>query len=396
MRQVVRVIIFTEDEEFAPTLRREWLSVESVRVVAELNEPSMLESAVQQFHPDALALHLDPTPDQIMPHAERLVASHPDLPVVAISGSTDGQLILAAMRAGFREFLTLPLGDEAIAEAVCKIAATRQVHARQGQIWAVVGSVGGVGGTTVAVNLAAELAGMNVGKVALVDLDFRFGHVTTFLDLQPQFTIADLCDTHAQLDPQMVAKAMLRHSSGVHVLSRPQHLEQADQLTGAHCVAVLSALQELYDYVILDGPNRYDPAGQAVLDTADLLLLVMQLQVPSVRNADRLLHGLLQHGFNADRVHLLCNRGDRENSNLERGHVESTLNCKIFSVLPDEWAAVSNAINMGEPLAGSAPRSRVRQAILELAGRLVRPDGESPANGRNKRGGLLSKLFNEG
>jgi Flp pilus assembly CpaE family ATPase len=122
----------------------------------------------------------------------------------------------------------------------------------------------------------------------------------------------------------------------------------------------------------------------------------MHLQVPSVRNADRLVHRLLQQGLNGDRLQLICNRGDRDNSGLEREHVESTLGRKIFCCLPDEWNVVSNAINVGEPLAGCAPRSRIRQAIQELAQRLARPEEDATAVKPKKAGGLFAKIFSEG
>ena len=91
MRHVVRVVVFNEDEDYAQTLRREWMGIEGVRIVAEFDEPALLDMAVEQFRPDAIVVHLDPMPDHVLPCAERLVAAHPDVAVVAISGSSDGQ-----------------------------------------------------------------------------------------------------------------------------------------------------------------------------------------------------------------------------------------------------------------------------------------------------------------
>src|SRR5690606_6238009 len=141
-------------------------------------------------------------------------------------------------------------------------------------------------------------------------------------DLQADYTIADLTDTPEQLDSNIIDKAMVKHSSGVHLLARPNSFSQADHITAAHCVAVLSTLQQMYEYVVVDGPSRFDPGGQAVLDLADVNLLVLQLLVTSVRNVHRMLEELRDGGYNLSRFQLLCNRVGRDSSHLCVEHVE--------------------------------------------------------------------------
>ena len=379
MAQALRLVVFNADEDFGPILRGELLGFDGVKIVAEVDEPALLTEAVQRFPIDLLVVHLDPFPEQILAAVKQLLVQKPDLPCFGVSGSQDGTVILAALRAGFREFLTKPLVSEELETALKKMMAQKPAKRQHGQLISVIGTVGGVGGTTLAVNTAVELAQQKAGRVALVDMDFRFGQVATFLDLQPNFTVADLCDTPEQLDPRMIEKAVVKHATGVEVLARPHQFAQAEQISAAHAASVVSALQEFYDFVVIDGPMRFDSGGRVVLEMSDIVLLVLQLIVPSVRNADRIVQELGRQGFNLDRLKLVVNRTGHNNGSLEVEQVEATLNQKMYACISDDWQAASTAINMGEPLCMAAARSKARQDIEALARRLC-PE-PAPVNG---------------
>jgi pilus assembly protein CpaE len=396
MAQALRLVVFNADEEFGPALRSELLAFDGIKIVAEVDEPALLTEAVQRFPVDLLIVHLDPFPEQILSAARDLIAQRPDLPCFAISESQDGAIVLAAMRAGFREFLTKPLDGEELEIALNKMIAQKPAKRQHGQLISIIGTVGGVGSTTLAVNTAVELAQAKAGRVALVDMDFRFGQVATFLDLQPNFTVADLCDTPEQLDPRMIEKAVVRHSTGVEVLARPHQFAQSEQISAAHAASVVSSLQEFYDFVVIDGPMRFDSGGRVVLEMSDVVLLILQLIVPSVRNADRILQELGRQGFNLDRLKLVVNRVGHNNGSLEVEQVEATLNQKMYACINDDWQAASTAINMGEPLCMAAARSKARQDIEALARRLC-PDAD-PANGtgdpkKAASNGIFSRIF---
>jgi len=385
--------VFNAEEDYAVTLRSELLRIAGVQIVAEVDEPGMIEQAVTQFPAEVLVAHLDPAPDVCLPIATKIASQHPELAVFVISESTNPQHILAAMRAGVREFLTKPLDSQLLTESIDKVLSQATSAVELGSLISVMGSIGGAGASSIATNLAVELASMTKGKpVALVDLDFRYGQLGTMLDLQSDYTIADLCETPEQLDEGMIDRVMVKHSSGVHLLARPNNFAQADQITAAHCASVLSTLQHLYEYVIIDGPTRNDSGALCVLDLADVNLLVLQLLVTSVRNLHRMLEALRDNGYNLDRFKLVCNRVGRESSHLCVEHVEATLGIKVFHQIPDDWKAVSSCINMGVPLSEGAAKSRTRQSIRELAEKLANPhEGDEPAE--HNRGGLLGRIF---
>jgi pilus assembly protein CpaE len=393
MAQGLRVILFNTEEDYGVALRRSVLECGGTKIVAEVDEPGVLAQAVQQIPAQLLIVNLDPNPEAILPIAGEVASAHPNLAVFAVSGSTDGQLILSTMRQGLREFLTKPIELETLTQAVQRVVDRSTATGRQGSLVAVVGGAGGVGATTLATNLAVELASMAPGGVCLVDLDYRFGQVGTLLDIEPTYSIADLCETPERLESQVIEKALVKHGSGVHVLCRPPSFSQSDNITAGHCVGALSGLVSMFDYVLVDGPSRYDPGAKAVLDIADGIIVMLELLVPDVRNVQRMLDAMKQAGFNLDRVRLVCNRLGKESSNLSVADVEATLNMEIFAALPDDWPGVSASINLGEPLARSQPRSKVRLAIQELAERLHNgtDDAAEPVGGR--KGGILSKIF---
>jgi pilus assembly protein CpaE len=299
------------------------------------------------------------------------------------------------MRSGIREFITKPIDPELMASAFERVTRDSGEHATQGHLIAVIGAAGGVGATSVATNLAIELADLADGAVALADLDFRFGQVTTMLDLDTTFTIADLCESHEQLEPQVLERALVKHASGLRVLGHPSTFAQAENISAAHCVGVLAGLLNLHEFVVLDGPTRFDMGARAVLDIADNILLIMHLAVPCVRNVRRMLDGMRQVGFNLDRVKLICNRTCRDAGALSLEDVRETLNMKVQATLPDDWATMNSAINLGEPLAVHAPKSRIRTTIRELAERLHRPERQSDEQDTGKRGRIFSKILSD-
>lgn len=391
----IRVIVFNTDETYGAELRSTLLSYDGVKIIAEVDEAVLLAQAIKQFPADLAVVHLDPDAEGVLHMAGQAAAETPDLPIFAISESTDGQLILAAMRLGIREFLTKPIDGDLLSTALEKVSQRQQQAAKQGRLISVLGAAGGVGTTAIAANLAVELAGVSGQTVALADLDFRFGQVATMLDLDPTYTVADLCETPERLEPQMIERALMTHASGVRVLARPSQFSEAENITAAHCVGVLSGLTTMHDYVVVDGPTRFDAGAKAVLDIADDILLVMHPLVPCVRNISRMIDGMRQVGFNLDRVKLVCNRSGRAAGNLSLDDVRETLDLAIHAVLPDDWATMGGAVNLGEPLATHAPKSRLRLAFLDLAERLHRPGEAADENEGARKGGLLGRIFSD-
>jgi len=408
--QGIRVIVVNTDEEVASDLRAALLAIDGVRIVAEVDEPALLAQAVEHLPAEVLLIHLDPNPAGMMDVVAPLIEAHKNrLAAIAMTEDRDAELVMRAMRAGMREFLWKPFPPEQLAETLQRVGREAAGGGRRlGRVISVVGTNGGVGATQLATNLAVELAQLEEWsgasgpgtrpRVAVVDMDVRFGQVAMHLDAQPTYTLAELCETPEQIDSQMIDRAMFKHNTGVHVLARPADLAQADRIHAGQAAGVLAALQEHYDFIVVDLPTRFDPSAQAVFDMSDTYLLVFQLLVPSVRNADRILHELSVTGYATERVWLVCNRCGRESGHLEQSDVEATLKRPIQFVLPDDWKVSAAAVNMGAPLLAFAPKSKLRQGYqriaLALAGAGQPSAGSAPAGapegGRKKRFALFA------
>ena len=386
MRQDLKFIVLNNHEAFALELRAMLLKFDGVKIVAEVDEPAQLATTLSQFPVDILFVNLDPNPEAVLPLIGDLASAHHNLAIFAASESSDGPLILKVMRLGVKEFFPKPIDEAAMAEALRRISSQRVETVTQGKLITILGTAGGVGATMLSANLGVELAALASGNVTIVDLDYRFGQVATVLDVEPTYTLADLCGSSDHLEPSVVTRALSQHSTGVQVLSRPINFAEADTLTAAACMGMFSTMLNMNEYIVVDGPTRYDLGAKSILALSDVNFLVVQLLVPCVRNAFRILENMRDNGYNLDRTKLVCNRVGRDAGHLSVAHVTETLGLELFASIPDDWSAVSGAINLGEPLLMHGPRSKVRLAIQEIAERLHRGDVQTDdMNARHKK-----------
>lgn len=406
MSQGIRVIVVNTDEDVASDLRTVLLSIEGVRIVAEVDEPALLAQALVQLPAEVLLIHLDPNPVGMMDVVAPLIETYKgQIAAIAMTENRDAELVMRAMRVGMKEFLWKPFPPEQLAETLQRLGCEATTTGRRlGRLISVVGTTGGVGATQLAANLAVELAQIpdrkgaatpeNKPKVAVVDMDFRFGQVAMQFDAQPPYTLGELCETLEQIDPQLIDKTMFKHETGVHLLARPNDLSQAERISAGQAAGVLAALQEHYDFVVVDLPARFDPSARVVFDMSDTFLLVLQLLVPSVRNADRILHELRGIGYALERVRLICNHYGRESGHLDKPDVEATLKRQVEFIIPEDWKTSAAAVNMGAPLLTIGPRSKLRQAYraiaLALAGCQDLATGEEGAAVETGKKGLFA------
>lgn len=395
MARAIRVIVVNCDEDYTADLRVHLLKIDGVKIIAEVDEPALFPSALQQFPAELVVVNLDSDPETLIPLTEKVHQDYPDLCLFAISESNNPNLILNSMRAGFREFLLRPVDDAQLGDAIERLVKTAVSHGPTGELICLFGPNGGSGASTVATNFACELTQLTERGVVLVDLDFAFGHAAMMLDLTVQFSIADLCQTLESIDPAMVQKALIEHDCGVKVLARPQHFVQSEQISAANTANTLNMLCEMFDYVVCDGPMRYDGTNASILDLADVAIMVANLVVPSIRNADRILQELKNQGYNLERLKLVINRDNSETNMLSIDDVEQCLSRPIDFVIPDDPKAIATAINMGQPLLSCAPKSKSRDAIKRMAEAIKNPDGNGKVKEQSLGQSLLSKVFSK-
>jgi len=393
MGQDLTFIVLNDQKEFALRLRAMLLKFEDVKIVAEVDEGAQLLQTVGQFPVDVLFVNLDPHPEAVLPLLGEVASAHRNLAIFAASESSEGSLILKAMRLGLKEFFPKPIDENALTEALQRVASRRIQTVTQGKLITILGTAGGVGATTLAVNLGVELAAIASGNVTVVDLDYRFGQVATLLDTDPTYTLADLCGSPDHLEPSMVTRALAKHGTGLQVLSRPTHFAESDNISAAACMGMFSTLLNMNEYIVTDGPTRFDLGAKSILALSDVNLLVVQQLVPCVRNAHRILENMRENAYNLDRLKLVCNRVGRKSGHLSVAHVTETLGLDLFASIPDDWEAVSGAINLGEPLLTHSPKTKVRLAIQEIAERLHGAHSQTDDKNTRPKKGFIARCM---
>ena len=283
----------------------------------------------------------------------------------------DPDLILEAMHAGVDDYLVKPFRKEELAGAIQKI--TRKVvsvpHAAAatgGKIIAVLGSKGGYGKTTVAVNLAASMAGVEKRPVMIVDLDLEGGDVSTFMNIRPSYTIADVARNVSRLDANYLKGVMNRHESGVYVLAEPKTVAAVEEITAPKIKEILNLLKGMGGYVIVDGGYSFDERYLAVMDMADMIILVGVLTVPAIHNIQKSLGVFRDLGYGKDKVKLLINR-QGSNEDIKVDYAEDTLNYPATWLIPNDYQTVVTSINRGIPISSIAPRSHINKSFEEIA-----------------------------
>lgn len=398
MSGVIRTIVLNTDEQSIRTLRAKLLTVEGLRIISEVDEPALFESTISKIPADLAVVNLDPEPEMIIFICEQVIPKYPEVVFFAVSESNAPDLILRAMRAGFREFLLRPIDEGQLQEAINRISKFSSAKKKTGKLICCFGTAGGVGTTTISTNLACEFAQISRRGSIIVDLDLFYGHVATLLDITPQFTIADLCQTLDAIDISMIERAVINHEVGVKVLARPLHFAQAQAISAPNVSSLLDALIETYDYVVCDGPTRMDVMGPMVIELADLTLMVLIPTVCSVRNADRILREMEREGYNLDKIKLVLSQYTNDDQSLALEDIEDALGRKIFAIIPYDLKSVNSSINMGVPLIKSFPKSKVRDSIRRLALQIHDPEQqllEEADAQRGSRKGLLARLMSK-
>ena len=314
---------------------------------------------------------------------EELQRSAPSVPVIALAATKTPELILQAMRAGAREFVVpTEVGElqRVVEELIRKLGA----DAHAGQIISLFSAKGGLGATTLAVNLAGTLADGDK-RVVLVDLDLQLGDVLVFLDAASRYTIADVLHNLRRLDRELLVSSLARHGSGTYVLAQSDHLEDADKVTAAQVPTLLTFLARHFDYVVCDGLRGFDETALAALDSSNHVMLVATQDVPAVKNAQRCLDVMRRLGYGDDKLQLIINR--HQKSEIDLQSVADTLGVPVHAAVANDFPTVSKAINRGVLLRDVAPRARVVEDITRMA-RLV---GGAPAAPEKR--GFLRGLF---
>ena len=307
-----------------------------------------------------------------------------------VADSSSPDVILTSMRAGANEFFAWPPSREAIDEAVRRASARRALAPSAGpQSNTIVffGSKGGAGTTTMAVNCGVEVARLSKRPTVLVDLKPGLGEVSVFLGVRSRYTLLDALDNLHRLDGEFFKELVTKHKSGLEILAGSDLFDRPGSSDNAALEEVFRLLGKQYEQVIVDAGSQLNTCAVTALYTADTICLVVTPDVPSVRNAQRLLDRIGQLGACGDRVRVLLNRA-AEPYPIPLAQIETALGHPIDHRFPSDYKTVSAALNSGVPLALSGTSDMATQ-FDRFTRRVLNAVEETPAaNGRRSSLGL--------
>lgn len=399
---MLRIAIVDPSDVTREPLRTLLLGVDTVWLEAECARYEFFADVIAQSVPDLVVMVMDADRAKALNTVSQLTTLHPNLAILAIS--SDHQSLLQALQRGARYFLTQPVALEELLSTIRRAqvelghAVTGAVGAtangpNRAQVISLLGSRGGIGCTSVAVNLSSTLATDPNNSVVLLDLDMALGDADIALDLMPDHTLADLAMNIERLDMNFLKRSMVRHeATGLNLLAHPLQINDMGVVRDEHLARIINLLRISYSHLVLDLSKSLSATDLAALRLSDHILLVGQLELASLRNVVRILMALSQEAELADKVRIVMNRvgSDFAEGDISLKRAEETIGKPIFWQIPNDSKAMLQARVDGMPLVQHAPKCRAQQSIVALAQAL---SGKTPTSPEAQGSGFLRRLI---
>ena len=293
----------------------------------------------------------------------------PQISIFATSADNTSDTILKVIRAGATEYLLRPVVDTDLTFALQKLGrlwlTKSSPEAEAGRIFTVFSPKGGVGVTTIAINLAANIYEITKKPAIIVDLDLNAGDVTTFLNMKTSYTITDVTANMSRLDKSFLQGVIAKHESGMFVLAEPHKVEEGVSISSAEIKKVLSLLKTMYKYIIID-IETVSERTIAALKMSDIVLLIFCMSLPGIKNMQRYLRFFDHMGIGRDTIKIIANRYLKKGE-IDIGDAEKALSYPIFWTIPNDYGAAMSCLNSGVPFSVGAPKSQVNVSIKDLA-----------------------------
>lgn len=349
------------------------------KIVEELDKFSYLASssdftkaicALKELDKGLVIVDISQYQEQGLNFVSKITAEIPKLKVLVVSDKPDVDLLIRAMRVGAHDFLALPLIKTDFIDVLQKIAGeieNKKSEKSKCRIISVYSNKGGVGKTSIASNLAYELAKITKENVALVDLNFQLGDVATFLDLKPSFNISYMLNNLDKIKDEFLLSTMEKYKdTSLYVLADSPYFKSTDKIPTQDITKLFNILRKTFSYVIVDTVGGFDDTAFTALRNSDLILFAAIVNLPSLRNCQRCLELFKNLDFDDNKIQILINRY-MENDEIKAEQVEELLGRKIYWKIPNNYFTMMAAINKGVLAAEVNPDSNVALGYKNLA-----------------------------
>jgi pilus assembly protein CpaE len=393
MKDVVRLAIVDPNDATRHTLKNLLLGIDTVWLEAECSRYEFFVDVASQTKPDIALICLDSDSTKGLTLLAELTRTLPDCSSLVVSSSQEGSLILQAMRNGAKEFLGYPLKLEDFLAALDRI---RQLkggrnaagEARVSQVITVGGVGGGVGCTSLAVNLACILARNERSSVVLIDLDLTLGDADVWLDIIPDFTIQDVAENITRLDYSLLKRSLTKHDCGAFLLPRPVQIDDNTRITPDELRRIIALLKATFTHLVIDISKSYSALDLAAMDVSDHVLLVTQLDLPGLRNVVRLTQYFDYREMPIEKIKVVINRVGLEDTQISMHKAQETIGRDIFAQIPNDYPIMVESRNNGVPLLLQAPKAKLtkvlEQLVMQLDASVAVPADSQPAKSKRR------------
>ncbi|MFO0921269.1 MAG: response regulator [Pirellulales bacterium] len=382
MSNVLRIAIVDPKDQTREQLKNMLLGMEMVWLEAECSRYEFFSDVIKETKPDVGVINIDTDTEKAFQLIEKLKAESPDCAILVASAATNGQQILRAMRAGAKEFITLPISIDELMLAFNRINDSKygstDGRSRGCKVIAVAGATGGVGCTSLAVNIGCNLAQHPENSVALVDLDLALGDADVFLDTIPDYSLVDVTQNVSRLDFQLLRRSLTKHSSGLYLLPRPVQLQDVPLINPDSLRKVFGLIRASFTHVVLDISKSFSEVDLTAMSLANDVILIVQLDLPCLRNMVRLLMSFEEMEGIRDKVKIVVNRMGLESGQISLKKAKETIGRDVFHQIPNDYRTMVEMRNNGIPLIEQAPKAPITLAISQLTEKLI---GQSPIEG---------------
>ncbi len=370
MKQTIPTIIVAEHDSTSELIKLYFDEFDGFSFLAKTSDFTKAYNGVKELNNSLVIVDISEYPEQALNFISKITTEFSNCKVVALSDKPNVDLVIRAMRVGATDFLPLPLIKKDFFEVLEKLyndfTGGKQKKSKC-RVITVYSNKGGVGKTSVATNLALELSKITKENVALIDLNFQLGDVTTFLDLKPSFNISYMLQNLDKINEDFLLSTLEKYKgTSLYVLADPPYFKETDEISANSITKLFNILRETFSYVIVDTSAGFDKKSMTALENSDLVLLTMIVNLPAIRNCQRCLEFFEKLELDKNKIQLLVNRF-MESDEIKAEDVEEALGKKIYWKIPNNYFTMMSAINKGVPVAEINSESNVALSYKNLA-----------------------------
>ena len=352
MGQTLNVIIIDKEETSRNIIKSYLSSVEDISVIGEFYDFDLGYDFAKDNGRCLVLIDVSQEQDKSLSLIKKLKENNKDAFIIALSAKTSTETIIKVMRAGAKEFLNKPLIQSEFTETLNELKSEFENTEIPDtcKIISTFSNKGGIGKTSIAVNLAVELAQISKEKVALIDLNLQLGDVATFLDMNPPFAMDYIANNIHNLNEDELLKTMSKYkNTSLYVIADPLNIDNSKDITAEQIKNLLAVLKKTFSYIVIDIGTNIDSKTIAALDSSDLILLIAIVNLPAIRSTQRCMDLFNRLGYSSDKIKLVLNRY-MENEDIKTSDIEEVVKQKVYWKIPNNYLTMMSAINKGVPV----------------------------------------------